>query len=50
LAEALKRDKIWGSAVEPKLEGSELWKKENETLDRSYQIRLDEIKEQLRRL
>jgi hypothetical protein len=50
LAEALKRDKIWGSAVEPKLEGSELWKKENETLDRSYQVKLDEIKEQLRRL
>jgi hypothetical protein len=50
LIEALKKDGIWGSAVEPKLEGSELWKKENESLDRSYQIRLDEIKEQLRRL
>ncbi len=50
LVEALKRDGIWGSAVEPKLEGSELWKKENETLDRSYSIKLDEIKEQLRRL
>jgi len=50
LVEALKKDGIWGSAVEPKLEGSELWKKENETLDRSYLIELDEIKEQLRRL
>jgi hypothetical protein len=50
LVEALKKDGIWGSAVEPKLEGSELWKKENEKLDRSYQIKLDEVKEQLRRL
>ena len=50
LVEALKKGGIWGSAVEPKLEGSELWKKENETLDRSYLIKLDEIKEQLRRL
>ena len=50
LREALKRDGIWGSAVEPKLEGSETWKRENENLDRSYQIKLDEIKEQLRRL
>jgi len=50
LIEALEKDGIWGSAVEPKLEGSELWKKENENLDRSYLIKLDEIKEQLRRL
>ncbi len=50
LVETLKRDGIWGSAVEPKLEGSELWKKENQKLDRSYQIKLDEVKEQLRRL
>ncbi len=50
LAEALKKDGIWGSAVEPKLEGSELWKKENENLDCSYLIKLDEIREQLRRL
>jgi len=50
LVEALKKGGIWGSAVEPKLEGSELWKKENENLDRSYLIKLDEIKEQLRRL
>jgi len=50
LLEALKKEGIWGSAVEPKLEGSELWKKENENLDRSYLTKLDEIKEQLRRL
>jgi len=50
LLEALKKGGIWGSAVEPRFEGSELWKKENENLDRSYLIKLDEIKEQLRRL
>jgi hypothetical protein len=44
----LKRDGIYGSAVEPKLEGGELWKKENEKLDHSYRIKLEEIKEQLR--
>lgn len=48
--EALKKDGISGSAVEPKLEGSELWKKEIENLGQSHQIKLDEIKEQLRRL
>jgi len=46
--EALKKDGIYGSAVEPKLEGSELWKKENETLDQSYRMKLEEIKQQLR--
>ena len=50
LIEALKKDGIYGSAVEPKLEGSELWKKENENLDCPYLIKLDEIKEELRRL
>ncbi len=50
LIESLKGHGIWGSAMEPKLEGSELWKKENETLDHSYSVKLDEIKEQLRRL
>jgi len=48
--EALKRDGIYGSAVEPKLEGSELWKKENEKLNQSYRTKLEEIKEQLRSL
>ncbi len=46
--EALKKDGIYGSAVEPKIEGGELWKKENEKLDHSYKIKLEEIKEQLR--
>ena len=46
--EALRRDGIYGSAVEPKLEGAELWKKENEKLDHSYKMKLEEIKEQLR--
>ena len=46
--EALKRDGIYGNAVEPKLEGSELWKKENEKLNQSYRTQLEEIKEQLR--
>jgi hypothetical protein len=50
LIEALRKDGIYGSAVEPKLEGTELWRKENENLGRSYQTKLDEIKEQLMRL
>jgi len=50
LIEALKKDGIYGSAVEPKLEGSELWKKENEKLGYSYGLKLEEIKEQLRGL
>jgi hypothetical protein len=50
LVETLKKDRIWGSAVDPKLEGSEIWKKENENLSCSYRIKLDEIKEQLKQL
>lgn len=50
LATVLKKDGIWGSAVDPKLEGSELWKKEIDDLDCSYAVKLDEIKEQLRQL
>ena len=46
----LRRDGIYGSAVEPKLEGGELWKKENEKLDYSYKMKLEEIKEPLRGL
>lgn len=48
--EALRKDGIYGSAVEPKLEGGELWKKENEKLDHSYGLKLEEIKQQLRAL
>jgi hypothetical protein len=50
LVETLKKDGIWGSAVEPKLEGSELWKEEKENLGRSYRTTLEEIKEQLKQL
>jgi hypothetical protein len=50
LMEALKKDGIYGSAVEPNLDGSELWKKEYESLDQSYRMKLEEIKEQLRSL
>jgi hypothetical protein len=46
--EALRKDGIYGSALEPKIEGGELWKKENEKLDHSYGLKLEEIKEQLR--
>jgi len=48
--ESLRKDGISGSAVEPKLEGNELWKKENEKLDDSYNMRLEEIKRELRGL
>ena len=48
LIEALRKDGMYGSAVEPKLEGGELWRKENERLDQSYRMILEEIKQQLR--
>ena len=48
LIEALEKDGIWGSAVEPKLEENGLWKKENENLVQSYRRKLEEIKQQLR--
>jgi citrate lyase alpha subunit len=48
--EALRKEGIYGSAVEPKLEGGELWKKEIEKLDLSYKTKLEEIKEELRGL
>jgi len=50
LAEALKKEGIYGSAVEPNLEKSDLWKKENEKLDLSYKMKLEEIKQRLRGL
>ena len=46
----LRKDGIYGSAVEPKLEGSELWKKEIEKLNHSYKMKLEEIKEPLKGL
>jgi hypothetical protein len=50
LTEVLKKDGIYGSAVEPNIEKSELWKKEREKLDHSYKAKLEEVKEQLRNL
>jgi len=47
---ALKEKGIYGSAVEPNLEGGERWKIEKEKLDNSYKTQLEEIKEQLRGL
>ena len=48
--EALRKEGIYGNAVDPKLEGSELWKKENEKLNHPYRMKLEKIKEQLRGL
>jgi len=50
IAEALKKEGIWGSAVEPSVEGGELWKKENEKLDHSCRVELEKIKIQLKTL
>ena len=47
---ALKRIGISGSAVEPKIEGSELWEKELKQLDHHYGVKLEKVKEQLRNL
>ncbi len=48
LADALKREEIYGSAVEPNLKKSDLWNKENEKLDLTYQAKLEEIKKGLK--
>ncbi len=48
LLEVLRKEHISGSAVEPKLEGSELYKKESERLDQTYRTKLEELKEKLR--
>jgi hypothetical protein len=50
LTEALKREGIYGSAVEFDIEASPLWKKEGENLDHFYGSELEEIKEALRSL
>jgi hypothetical protein len=46
--EALKKEGIYGSAVEPNIEEGKLWKRELEKLDHLYRSKLEEIKEQLR--
>lgn len=50
LEEALRREGISGSAVEPNVEGNPLWKETIEKLDRLYGAKLDEIKKALRDL
>jgi len=50
LSDALKREEIYGSAVEPNLEKSDLWNKESEKLDLSYKAKLEEIKRKLKSL
>jgi len=50
LIKALRKEGISGSAVEPKIEGTELWEKELKKLDHHYRVKLEEIKDQLRGL
>ena len=50
LEEALRREGIAGSAVEPNVEGSPLWKEAAEKLDHLYGEKLEEIRKQLRNL
>jgi hypothetical protein len=50
LEEVLRKEGIYGSAVEPNIEGSEHLKKELVNLNRLYGVKLKEIKEQLRAL
>jgi len=50
LIEALKREGIHGSAVEPNTEGSPLWKKESGELDHLYGAKLEELKKRWKAL
>lgn len=50
LAEDLKREGIEGSAIEPNVEGSPLWRETHEKLDHLYGAKLEEIRKQLRNL
>jgi hypothetical protein len=50
LVEALKREGIAGSAIEPNVEGNLLWKEAVEKLDHLYGEKLEEIRKQLRNL
>ena len=43
---ALRREGIYGSAVDPRVEGDPLWEKERTRLDRQYGIELEKVKEQ----
>ncbi len=46
--EALRKDGIDGDAVDPNVEKSLRWEKENKRLDQSYRIKLEALKEKLR--
>jgi len=48
--EALRREGIYGNAVEPNIEGNQRLEKELGNLDPIYEVKLKEIKEQLRAL
>jgi len=50
LVEALRKEDIYGTAVEPRLEGSSLLEKALGNLDHPYEVELKEIKENLRAL
>jgi hypothetical protein len=50
LEEALKREGIEGSAVEPNVNGNLLWKEALEKLDHLYGVKLEEIRKRLRNL
>lgn len=50
LEKAFKEKGIYGSAVEPNFEKSDLWEKENEKLIHSYQEELGRIKEGLKQI
>jgi hypothetical protein len=50
IAEALKRERIYGSAVQPNIEASPLWQKELGNLDQLFGPQLEELKEKLRTL
>lgn len=48
--ETLRKEGISGSAVEPNIEKSPLWKREFGNLDENYGARLEELRERLRAL
>ncbi len=50
LMEILKKEHISGSAVDPKVEGNEIYKEESERLDQTYMGKLEELKKELRTL
>ena len=49
LTEALREEKIYGDAVLPNVEGNDRWKQTLDGVSRSYEGRLEEIREALRK-